>query len=144
MHWQPNPGATLNSQILAEACACAEGLGGAKDGRWRTAMTFYRPMPRDSSAPPADVPRDFLGLALHDRPDTYFFILRAHRLVLHADASIQAIMEKLQSYKARVVFNFEVWIPLSFFFMFLLGVFDRFGGVGGVIASKSVLDPIGL
>ncbi|XP_020110467.1 mediator of RNA polymerase II transcription subunit 20a isoform X2 [Ananas comosus] len=107
MHWQPNPGATLNSQILAEACACAEGLGGAKDGRWRTAMTFYRPMPRDSSAPPADVPRDFLGLALHDRPDTYFFILRAHRLVLHADASIQAIMEKLQSYKARVVFNFE-------------------------------------
>ncbi|XP_008812785.2 mediator of RNA polymerase II transcription subunit 20a-like [Phoenix dactylifera] len=107
MHWQPHQGATLNSQILTEACQCVESqLGGAKDGRWKTALTFYRPMLRDASTP-GDLPRDFLGIALHDHPGSYFFLLRAHRLILQADSSIQSLMEKLQSYKARVVLNFE-------------------------------------
>nr|CAD1825084.1 unnamed protein product [Ananas comosus var. bracteatus] len=84
--------------------------GGARRGQGRAVAHGHDVLPPHAARllrAPADVPRDFLGLALHDRPDTYFFILRAHRLVLHADASIQAIMEKLQSYKARVVFNFE-------------------------------------
>ncbi|RWW24274.1 hypothetical protein GW17_00011462 [Ensete ventricosum] len=112
----------MSSQILAEVCQCVEGFGGAaKDGRWRTTLTIYRPVARDpssttSSAPaptPGDLPRDFLGLTLHDRPGAYFFILRHHRLILQADANVQSLMDKLQSYKARVVLHFEVeYLPL--------------------------------
>ncbi|KAL6655491.1 hypothetical protein ACP70R_006317 [Stipagrostis hirtigluma subsp. patula] len=117
MPWHPSPGATLNSQILAEACACAESLGGAKDGRWKTSIFFYRPMARDGA--PAgggggqqqqqlpDVPRELLGVALHERPGLYFSIVRSQRLVLQADAAFPQVMEKLQSYKARVALNFE-------------------------------------
>lgn len=108
MHWQPNPGTALNSQILTEACQCVEGLNGVKDGRWKSSLTFYRPIVRDPSAGLVDHPRDFLGLALQEQPNKYYFILRAHRIVLEADASIQIVMEKLQSYKARIVLNFEV------------------------------------
>ncbi|CAM0951555.1 unnamed protein product [Alopecurus aequalis] len=114
MHWHPNPGATLNSQILAEACGCAESLGGTKDGRWKTSIFFYRPIARETSASGAqqqqqapDVPRELLGVALHERPGLYFSILRAQRLVLQADAAFPQVMEKLQSYKARVTLNFE-------------------------------------
>ncbi|BAF25210.1 mediator of RNA polymerase II transcription subunit 20a [Oryza sativa Japonica Group] len=118
MHWHPNQGATLNSQILAEACACAESLGGSKDGRWKTSIIFYRAMARDGASaaaaggggPPQqhpDVPRELLGVALHERPGLYFSILRAHRLVLQADSAFPQVMEKLQSYKARVTLNFE-------------------------------------
>ncbi|KAJ6807193.1 mediator of RNA polymerase II transcription subunit 20a-like [Iris pallida] len=119
MHWQPNPGTSLSSQILTEACQCVEALGGTKDGRWKSSLTFYRPMTRDSSAAAsaassasaaaaaAEHPRDFLGLALQEQPNKYFFILRTHRIIVEADASIQNVMEKLQSYKARVVLNFE-------------------------------------
>ncbi|CAL9053097.1 mediator of RNA polymerase II transcription subunit 20a-like [Musa acuminata AAA Group] len=116
MHWQPNSGATMSSQILAEVCQCVEGFGSAaKEGRWRTTLTIYRPVARDpsstaTSAPvptPGDLPRDFLGLTLHDRPGAYFFILRHHRLILQADANVQSLMDKLQSYKARVVLHFE-------------------------------------
>ncbi|XP_073011265.1 mediator of RNA polymerase II transcription subunit 20a-like isoform X2 [Typha latifolia] len=106
MHWQPNPGTTLNSQILAELCQCVEGFNGVKDGRWKTAMTFYRAMSREATSS-SDIPRDLLGLVLHDHPSKYFFVLRVHRLVVEADFSIQSIMEKLQSYKGRVVLNFE-------------------------------------
>ncbi|KAG0485150.1 hypothetical protein HPP92_008987 [Vanilla planifolia] len=106
MHWQPKPGATLSTQILAEACQCVESIGGQKDGRWRSMLTFYKPMQRDPSVP-VEHPRDFLGLALQEQPSKYYFILRPNRIVVEADASIQAIMEKLQSYKARVTLNFE-------------------------------------
>ena len=108
MHWQPNPGTALNNQILTEACQCVEGLNGVKDGRWKSSLTFYRPMVRDLSAGPAGHPRDFLGLALQEHYNKYYFILRAHRIVLEADAAIQIIMEKLQSYKTGIVLNFEV------------------------------------
>ncbi|XP_020243434.1 mediator of RNA polymerase II transcription subunit 20a-like [Asparagus officinalis] len=101
------PGTALNSQILTEACQCVEGLNGVKDGRWKSSLTFYRPIVRDTSSGTVDHPRDFLGLALQEQPNKYYFILRAHRIVLEADLSIQVIMEKLQSYKARIVLNFE-------------------------------------
>ena len=116
MHWHPSPGVTLNSQILLEACGCAESLGGVKDGRWKTTIFFYRAMTRDGAAVPAgqqgqqhpDLPRELLGVALHERPGLYFSIVRAARLVLQADAAFPQVMEKLQSYKARVALNFEV------------------------------------
>lgn len=127
MHWHPNPGVTLNSQILAEACGCAESLGGTKDGRWKTSIIFYRPMTRDGTAAggaqqqqPNDVARELLGVALHERPGLYFSILRPQRLVLQADAAFPLVMEKLQSYKARVTLNFEVPLLLSVPFIFLL------------------------
>ncbi|XP_072148339.1 mediator of RNA polymerase II transcription subunit 20a isoform X1 [Setaria viridis] len=116
MHWHPSPGATLNTQILAEACGCAESLGGAKDGRWKTSIIFYRAMTRDGGAAgPAgqqgqqhgDLPRELLGVALHERPGLYFSIVRLAKLVLQADATFPQVMEKLQSYKARVALNFE-------------------------------------
>ncbi|WVZ72399.1 hypothetical protein U9M48_020866 [Paspalum notatum var. saurae] len=109
MHWHPSPGATLNSQILTEACACAEALGGTKDGRWKTSIFFYRPMTRDGAAGQQnpDVPRELLGVALHERPGLYFSIVRAHHLVLQADAAFPQVMEKLQSYRVRVALNFE-------------------------------------
>ncbi|KAH7679922.1 mediator of RNA polymerase II transcription subunit 20 protein [Dioscorea alata] len=106
LHWQPNPGATLSSQILTEACSCVESIGGTRAGRWKTTLTFYRPMARDGVSA-SESPRDFLGVQLHDLPGKYYFILRVHRILLEADSSIQAVMEKLQSYKARVVLNFE-------------------------------------
>ncbi|MQL73661.1 hypothetical protein Taro_006002 [Colocasia esculenta] len=105
MPWQPSPGTTVNSQVLAEVSQCAESLGGVKGGRWRSSLTFYRPMVRDQSVP-AECPKDFLGLALQDRPDRYYFIIRG-RIVVEADVGILAIMEKLQSYKARVSLHFE-------------------------------------
>ncbi|KAI4990573.1 mediator of RNA polymerase II transcription subunit 20a-like [Hordeum vulgare subsp. vulgare] len=112
MHWHPNPGVTLNTQILSEACGCAESLGGTKDGRWKTSIIFYRPMTRDGAGGAqqnqlADVPRELLGVALHERPGLYFSILRNQRLVLQADAAFSQVMEKLQSFKARVNLNFE-------------------------------------
>lgn len=106
MPWQPNPGMTVNSQILSEVSQCAESLGGVKGGRWKSTLTFYRPMVRDLTVP-TDCPKDFLGLALQDRPDRYYFIVRG-RIVVEADSAMLAIMDKLQSYKARVSLNFEV------------------------------------
>jgi mediator of RNA polymerase II transcription subunit 20 len=44
----------------------------------------------------------------HRRPGLYFSIVRAQRLVLQTDAAFPQVMEKLQSYKARVALNFEV------------------------------------
>lgn len=63
-------------------------------------------MLRDPNAA-AEYPRDFLGIALQEQPNKYYFILRGQRIVLEADSSIQMIMEKLQSYKSRVSLNFE-------------------------------------
>jgi mediator of RNA polymerase II transcription subunit 20 len=144
MHWHPKPGATLNSQILVEACGCAEAHGGAKDGRWKTSIFFYRPMTRDGGAggPTAqqqqhqpDVPRELLGVALHERPGLYFSIVRAQRLVLQADATFSQVMEKVQSYKeARVALNFEVsMLPiLSQIYRFALRSQNRYLSVPSI------------
>ncbi|XP_038724860.1 mediator of RNA polymerase II transcription subunit 20a-like isoform X1 [Tripterygium wilfordii] len=106
LHWQPNAGTTVNSQILSEVSHCIESVNGVKDGRWKSTLTFYKPMLRDQALA-AEFPRDFLGLSLAEQPNKYYFIIRGQRLVLEADSSIQTIMEKLQSYKMRVALNFE-------------------------------------
>ncbi|KAI4335230.1 hypothetical protein L6164_013896 [Bauhinia variegata] len=106
LHWQPNAGTTVNSQILSEVSQCVESVNGVKEGRWKATLTFYRPNLRDQTLQ-AEFPRDFLGISLPEQPNKYYFIIRGQRIVLEADSSILAIMEKLQSYKSRVALNFE-------------------------------------
>ncbi|XP_057539605.1 mediator of RNA polymerase II transcription subunit 20a [Amaranthus tricolor] len=106
LHWQPNAGTTVNTQIMNEICQHVETLNGVKDSRWKSIITFYRPITRDQSMA-AEFPRDFLGISIPEQPNKYYFIIRGNRIVLEADLSIQTIMEKLQSYKSRVSLNFE-------------------------------------
>ncbi|XP_068660313.1 mediator of RNA polymerase II transcription subunit 20a-like [Aristolochia californica] len=106
LHWQPNAGSTVNTQILTELSQCVESINGSKGGRWKSVLTFYRPMLRDQNAP-AEYARDFMGLSLQEQPDKYYFTIRGQRIVLEADSAIQMIMEKLQSYKSRVQLYFE-------------------------------------
>ncbi|KAJ7955968.1 Mediator of RNA polymerase II transcription subunit 20 [Quillaja saponaria] len=106
LHWQPNAGTTVNSQILNEVSQCVENMNGIKEGRWKATLTFYRPNLRDQSIQ-TEFPRDFLGMSLQEQPNKYYFIMRGHRLVVEAESSILTIMEKLQSYKSRVALNFE-------------------------------------
>ncbi|PQQ04646.1 mediator of RNA polymerase II transcription subunit 20a isoform X1 [Prunus yedoensis var. nudiflora] len=107
LHWQPNAGTTVNSQIINEVTQCVESINGVKEGRWKATITFYKPMIRAEQALAGDFPRDFLGIALPEQPNKYYLIIRLQRIVLEADSSIQMIMEKLQSYKSRVSLNFE-------------------------------------
>lgn len=127
LHWQPNAGASLNSQILNEVSQCVESINGSKDGRWKATLTFYRPVLREHSQP-AELPRDFLGISVPEQPNKYYFVIRAQRIVLEADSSIQIIMEKLQSYKMRVALNFEG-------FQYQLGDFQL--RVGKVVPTHS-------
>ncbi|KAG9457343.1 hypothetical protein H6P81_001851 [Aristolochia fimbriata] len=106
LHWHPNAGSTVNTQILTELSQCAESINGTKEGRWKSVLTYYRPILRDQNAP-AEYARDFMGLALQEQPDKYYFTIRGQRIVLEADSAIQMIMEKLQSYKSRVQLYFE-------------------------------------
>lgn len=107
LHWQPNVGTSVNSQILNEVSQCVESINGVKEGRWKATLTFYKPMLRDQSLA-SEFPRDFLGIMVPECPNKYFFVIRTQRIVLEADSTIQTIMEKLQSYKMRVALNFEV------------------------------------
>ena len=105
-----------NSQILSEASQCAETLGGVREARWKSTLTFYKAMTRDITAP-LDYTKDFIGLALQDRPDKNYFIIRG-RIVVETDVAMISIMEKLQAYKARVSLNFEVdfkWNSVTIF-----------------------------
>ncbi|KAL9357043.1 hypothetical protein Peur_050296 [Populus x canadensis] len=106
LHWQPNAGTTVNTQILNEVTQCVESINGVKEGRWKATLTYYKPILRDQSQAP-ELPRDFLGISLPEQPNKYYFIIRGQRIVLEADSSIQTIMEKLQSYKSRVSLYFE-------------------------------------
>lgn len=106
LHWQPNAGTSVNSQILTEVSQCAESINGVKGGRWKATLNFYRPMLKEQ-VNPAEFPRDFLGISLQEQPSKYYFVIRGQRIVLEADSNIQSIMEKLQSYKSRVALNFE-------------------------------------
>ncbi|KAH6818358.1 TATA-binding related factor of subunit 20 of Mediator complex [Perilla frutescens var. frutescens] len=106
LHWQPNPGTTVNSQILSEVSQCAESINGVKEGRWKTTLSFYKSMVREQGIG-NDFPRDFVGISLAEQPGKYFLVIRGQRIVVEAESSIQMIMEKLQSYKTRVALNFE-------------------------------------
>jgi mediator of RNA polymerase II transcription subunit 20 len=46
LHWQPNAGSTVSSQILSEVSQCVESINGVKEGRWRATLTFYKPHTR--------------------------------------------------------------------------------------------------
>ncbi|CAN6541237.1 unnamed protein product [Malus baccata var. baccata] len=106
LHWQPNAGTTVNSQIINEVTQCVESINGVKEGRWKATITFYKPILREPTLP-GEPPRDFLGIALPEQPSKYYLIMRLQRIILEADSSIQTIMEKLQSYKSRVSLYFE-------------------------------------
>ncbi|XP_070006201.1 mediator of RNA polymerase II transcription subunit 20a isoform X4 [Nicotiana sylvestris] len=106
LHWQPNAGTTVNTQILTEVSQCVESINGVKEGRWKATLSFYKPMLREQ-ANALEFPRDFLGISLQEQPNKYYFVIRGQRLILEAESSIQTIMEKLQSYKTRVALNFE-------------------------------------
>ncbi|GAB2291883.1 Mediator of RNA polymerase II transcription subunit 20a [Dionaea muscipula] len=106
LHWHPITGASVNTQILDEISQGIESINGVKDGRWKAVLTFYKPIVRDQSMA-AEFPRDFLGISLPDEPYKYYFVVRGQRIIVEADLSIQAIMDKLQSYKLRVALNFE-------------------------------------
>ncbi|KAL9426972.1 hypothetical protein AB3S75_033704 [Citrus x aurantiifolia] len=127
LHWQPNVGTSVNSQILNEVSQCVESINGVKEGRWKATLTFYKPMLRDQSLA-SEFPRDFLGIMVPECPNRYFFVIRAQRIVLEADSTIQTIMEKLQSYKMRVALNFEG-------FQYQLGDFQL--RVGKVVPTHS-------
>nr|XP_016452819.1 PREDICTED: mediator of RNA polymerase II transcription subunit 20a-like isoform X1 [Nicotiana tabacum] len=107
LHWQPNAGTTVNTQILTEVSQCVESINGVKEGRWKATLSFYKPMLRVEQANALEFPRDFLGISLQEQPNKYYFVIRGQRLILEAESSIQTIMEKLQSYKTRVALNFE-------------------------------------
>ncbi|KAB2618324.1 mediator of RNA polymerase II transcription subunit 20a-like [Pyrus ussuriensis x Pyrus communis] len=106
LHWQPNAGTTVNSQIINEVTQCVESINGVKEGRWKATITFYKPILREASLT-GEAARDFLGIALPEQPSKYYLIMRLQRIILEADSSIQTIMEKLQSYKSRVSLYFE-------------------------------------
>ncbi|KAK7819345.1 mediator of rna polymerase ii transcription subunit 20a [Quercus suber] len=113
LHWQPNAGSTVNSQILSEVSQCVESINGLKQGRWKATLTLYKPHTREPSLT-AEFPRDFLGVSVPEQPNKYYLIIRGQRIVLEADSSIQTIMEKLQSYKTRLALNFDVeYLPIS-------------------------------
>nr|GEU57481.1 mediator of RNA polymerase II transcription subunit 20A-like [Tanacetum cinerariifolium] len=131
LHWQPNAGHTVSGQLLAEISQCVESINGVKGPKWKSTLSFYRPVTKDQSNA-SEFPRDFLGISLPDQPNKYYFVLRTHRLVLEADSSIQTIMEKLQSYKTRVALNFEG-------VQYQLGDFQlRIGKVASIQSSESI------
>ena len=49
LHWQPNAGTTVNSQILNEVSQCVESINRVKEGRWKATLTFYKPIIRGNS-----------------------------------------------------------------------------------------------
>ncbi|KAL3644406.1 Mediator of RNA polymerase II transcription subunit 20a [Castilleja foliolosa] len=106
LHWQPNPGTTVNTQILSEVSQCAESINGVKEGRWKSTLSFYKAMVREQTIG-NEFPRDFVGISLAEQPGKYFLVIRGQRLVVEAESNIQMIMEKLQSYKIRVALSFE-------------------------------------
>ncbi|KAK9948066.1 hypothetical protein M0R45_003655 [Rubus argutus] len=106
LHWQPNAGTTVNSQIINEVTQVVESINGIKEGRWKATITFYKPLLREQALV-GEFPRDFLGIALPEQPNKYYLIIRSSHIVLEADSTITMIMEKLQSYKQRVSLNFE-------------------------------------
>lgn len=61
LHWHPNAGTTVNSQILTEVSQCVESINGVKEGRWKTTLTFYRPLLKGST----NFPSIFISLCIN-------------------------------------------------------------------------------
>ncbi|KAF6159719.1 hypothetical protein GIB67_029977 [Kingdonia uniflora] len=108
LHWQPNAGTTVNTQIHTEITQCAESINGVKGGRWKATFSYYRPIQRvQTMVLPPECSRDLMGISLQEQPNKLYFVIRSQRIVLEADSMIQMIMDKLQSYRARGSVTFE-------------------------------------
>jgi hypothetical protein len=57
---------------------------------------------------PVDCARELLGVTFSEAPEKHYFVLRQEHMVVEADATMQAIMEKLQVYRNRLTILFEV------------------------------------
>lgn len=106
-YWQPTVGGTVSSQTLFDAFKRVEALHGLKTFRWQITASQFRPNQRDSPVPPVDCARELWGVSFSEVPDKYYFALRQEHMVVEADATMQAIMEKLQVYRNRLTILFE-------------------------------------
>uniref|UniRef100_A0A7I4EFU7 Mediator of RNA polymerase II transcription subunit 20 n=1 Tax=Physcomitrium patens TaxID=3218 RepID=A0A7I4EFU7_PHYPA len=112
-YWQPSIGVTMSSQTLSIAIKRIEALHGVKTSRWQITASQFRPNQREP-VPLVECARELLGVVFSEVPDKYYFALRQEHMVVEADATMQAIMEKLQVYRNRLTILFEVdYKPLS-------------------------------
>ncbi|KAG6536366.1 mediator of RNA polymerase II transcription subunit 20a-like isoform X1 [Zingiber officinale] len=116
MNWLPKYGSEITNPLLAEVILCLEGFGSiTKVGNWLHRITIYRAIDRkgayvsDASASSRNLGHKFLGIAFHDHPSVYFFVipLPRHLTVLEADANIQILMSQLGSFKHSSVRYFQ-------------------------------------
>lgn len=105
-YWQPSVGGTVSSQTLFDAFKRIEALHGTKTFRWQVTASQYRPNQRDQALP-VDCARELLGVTFSEAPEKHYFVLRQEHMVVEADATMQAIMEKLQVYRNRLTILFE-------------------------------------
>lgn len=82
-------------------------------------MCFLFRLPFSEPVPLVECARELLGVVFSEVPDKYYFALRQEHMVVEADATMQAIMEKLQVYRNRLTILFEVRIILLSFFPLL-------------------------
>nr|XP_004240333.1 mediator of RNA polymerase II transcription subunit 20a-like [Solanum lycopersicum] len=106
LHWRPNAGTSVNTQILTEISQCVESINGVKDGTWKNTLSFYKPIIKEQ-ANASEFPQNYLGISLQGHPNKYYMLIREERLIIEAESSLQKIMETLQSYKLRVTLIFE-------------------------------------
>ncbi|XP_024535707.1 mediator of RNA polymerase II transcription subunit 20a isoform X1 [Selaginella moellendorffii] len=106
LHWQPSAGAQVTSQTLVDLFRSIESMNGVRTGRWQITAAQHRPFTRDQ-AMAIDCAKELLGVAFSEFASKHYFVLRAERMVVEADSSIQAIMEKLQVYRNRLSMVFE-------------------------------------
>jgi mediator of RNA polymerase II transcription subunit 20 len=126
-HWQPNVGSQVSSQTLSDVFKRIDSLHATKSTRWQITASQYRPNVRDQALP-VDCARELLGVTFTEAPDKIFFVLRQEHMVVEADATMQAIMERLQVYRNRLTVLFEG-------FQYELGDFR-------VKAGRAVLAPV--
>lgn len=96
----------MSSQTLSIAIKRIEALHGVKTSRWQITASQFRPNQREP-VPLVECARELLGVVFSKVPDKYYFALRQEHMVVEADATMQAIMEKLQVYRNRLTILFE-------------------------------------
>lgn len=94
----------LNGNLLA---ASAERDTGRKLTMKCTTISISDVFVTDQSLP-VDCARELLGVTFSEAPEKHYFVLRQEHMVVEADATMQAIMEKLQVYRNRLTILFEV------------------------------------